>query len=104
MYAAREREVCFDCITASQIALDAGVDLITPEFSSAGSRRREKFVFKTPNSRTTSNRHSSVSGKRRFAAMNARRCSVELSCHRIAKEVGVEEELLLAEREVIDGA
>src|SRR5215204_1018854 len=101
-YAAREREVCFDGIAATQIALDAGVDLITLRNSQLWVETAREVCI--PHSKFAHQRRISIQRLRKAQVGGDERTTLrdshQLSSRWIAKLVRVEEQLLLAKREV----
>src|SRR5688572_5327100 len=106
VYAARESEVCFDRIPATQIALDAGVELIAFRYAQRRIQPPRKISVqdtKLPHQRRIRAkrlRKTNVSSNERASLLGGQQFSVQ----RIAQGVRVEEELLLAECEVVDRA
>src|SRR6185369_3830690 len=106
MYAARKTEICFNRIAATQIALDACVDLIAFRNSQGGIEAPRKLRVQ----------HAKLADQQRIRAQRLRKTKVrgnecttlfrrhEFACERITQQVGIEKELLFAETEIIDGA
>src|SRR6185369_5602143 len=93
-------------ITATKIALDACIELITFRNSQSGVEPTRKLCVQ----------HAKVANQRRVRAQRLRKPKIggnecttlfrrhEFACERISQQVGVEEELLFTEAEIIDRA
>src|SRR5215216_1942563 len=106
MYASREAEVCLHCITTTQITFDTAVDLIAFRNSQRGIQATREVCIQHTEIADQSRIHRERFGKAKVggderAPLLSRH---DLTCERIAQQVGVEKVLLFTQREVVDGS